>query len=142
MHIHGKITGIQYKPLLTERLTEIPFDKFDVNSVPTSCVVIDGNYSFAISRWVSPKRTRSYPYERVYNTLNHSKKITVVSVDSKPMICLPVLALTSTILQNMVIRFQHGDTELLDDARFTAEKILSEKRSRIDNSTANGSASQ
>jgi hypothetical protein len=78
--MHGKITGIQYKPLLTESLTEIPFDEFDVNTVPTSCVVIDGNYSFAISRWVSPKRTRSYPYERVYNTLNHSKKITVIPV--------------------------------------------------------------
>jgi hypothetical protein len=29
---------------------------------------------------VSPKRTRSYPYERVYNTLNSSKKITIIPI--------------------------------------------------------------
>jgi hypothetical protein len=80
MQITGKITGIKYTPLLTKPLTEIPFSDFDVNTAPTSCIVKDGNYSFAISRWVSPKRTRSYPYERVYNTLTHSKKITVIPV--------------------------------------------------------------
>jgi hypothetical protein len=40
----------------------------------------DDRTSFAISKWVSPKRTRSYPYERVYNTLNVSKKITVIPI--------------------------------------------------------------
>ena len=29
---------------------------------------------------MSPKRTRSYPYERVYNSLRISKKITVIPV--------------------------------------------------------------
>ncbi|MDR0867049.1 MAG: hypothetical protein LBP75_01055 [Planctomycetota bacterium] len=38
-----------------------------------------GGNSLAVSVWVSPKRTRTYPYARVYNTLNHSgKKITVI----------------------------------------------------------------
>jgi hypothetical protein len=43
-------------------------------------MVVDRQHSFAVSKWVSPKRTRSYPYERVYNTLNISKKITVIPV--------------------------------------------------------------
>jgi hypothetical protein len=80
MDIHGKITGIKYTPLLTERLRQVDFNDFDVNAAPTACIVKDGNYSVAVSRWVSPKRTRSYPFERVYNTLNHSKKITVIPV--------------------------------------------------------------
>jgi hypothetical protein len=80
MHIHGKITGIKYTPLLIESLKEILFDEFDVNIAPTSCIVKDGNYSFAVSRWLSPKRTRSYPFERVYNTLNVARKITVIPV--------------------------------------------------------------
>jgi hypothetical protein len=34
----------------------------------------------AISKWISPKRTRSYPFEKVYNTLLTSKKITVIPI--------------------------------------------------------------
>jgi hypothetical protein len=80
MYIYGKITGIKYTPLFTEPLKEISFDGFNVNNSPTSCIVKDGNYTFAVSRWVSPKRTRSYPFGRVYNMLNVSKKITVIPV--------------------------------------------------------------
>lgn len=80
MEITGQITGISYKPFLSNNLTQIPLSKFDINNAPTSCIVIDGKHSFAISKWVSPKRTRSYPYERVYNTLSTSKKITVIPI--------------------------------------------------------------
>ncbi len=35
----------------------------------------------AVSRWISPKRTRSYPYERVYDTLAHKgKKVAIIPV--------------------------------------------------------------
>ena len=41
---------------------------------------MDGDY-FAISRWVSAKRTRSYPYARVYDTLGFKgKRITVIPI--------------------------------------------------------------
>jgi hypothetical protein len=42
--------------------------------------VKNGDNAFAASKWVSPKRTCSYPYEKVYNTLNFSKKITVIPI--------------------------------------------------------------
>jgi hypothetical protein len=42
MDIHGKITGIKYTPLLTERLRQVDFNDFDVNAVPTTCIVKDG----------------------------------------------------------------------------------------------------
>lgn len=80
MNITGKIKGITYKPFLTKVLAEIKIKAFNINTSPTASLIIDNKHSFAISRWVSPKRTRSYPYERVYNTLNYSKKITVIPV--------------------------------------------------------------
>jgi hypothetical protein len=48
--------------------TLVNFNDFAVNAVPTACIVKDGNYSVAVSRWVSPKRTRYRPFEQVYNT--------------------------------------------------------------------------
>jgi hypothetical protein len=61
-------------------LPEYDFDQFDINDAATACIVRDGKYTFALSKWVSPKRTRTYPFGRVYNTLSHSKKVTVIPV--------------------------------------------------------------
>jgi hypothetical protein len=80
MNITGKITGIKYKVLLSDNLMEIDIADFDINKMPSACLLTDGKHSFAISKWVSPKRTRSYPFERVFNTLNVSKKITVIPI--------------------------------------------------------------
>ena len=80
MNIEGLITGIKYSVLLSEELQTVDFDKYNVNNVSSFCLLKDGKNSFAVSKWVSPKRTRSYPYERVYNTLNVSKKITVIPI--------------------------------------------------------------
>ncbi|MDR2192148.1 MAG: hypothetical protein LBO62_04655, partial [Endomicrobium sp.] len=68
MDIKGVITGVKYQAFLQEELQDIDFDKFDINLAASSCIVRDKNHSFAVSKWVSPKRTRSYPYERIYNT--------------------------------------------------------------------------
>jgi hypothetical protein len=78
MQINATITGIQYKTILTEKLKQIDFKDLDINSCPSFAFVTDEKYSFAISKWVSPKRTRSYPYERVYDTLASGKKITII----------------------------------------------------------------
>lgn len=80
MNIVGKITGIKYKVLLADDLKEIDIEDFDTNDAPSACLLADNNYTFAVSKWVSPKRTRSYPFERVSNTLNIAKKITVIPI--------------------------------------------------------------
>ncbi|MCD8528712.1 MAG: hypothetical protein LRY27_01755 [Chitinophagales bacterium] len=80
MDIIGKITGIKYQVLFTEELKEIKIQNFDINKMPSSCILVSNKYIFAVSKWVSPKRTRTYPFERVYNTLNISKKITVIPI--------------------------------------------------------------
>ncbi len=80
MNIKGKITGIKYKVVLSDDLKEVDIKKFNVNDAPSACLLKDNKHTFAISKWVSPKRTRSYPFERVYNTLHISKKITVIPI--------------------------------------------------------------
>lgn len=78
--ITGEITDVKYKPLLTNDLQTIAGAGFDINKSPPTFVLEDGGNRIAVSRWVSPKRTRSYPYERIYNTLLHPKKATIIPV--------------------------------------------------------------
>ena len=80
MEITGKITGIKYEICFSEDLQRVEFQYFNINECASSCLVSNGKWQFALSKWVTPKRTRSYPYERVYNTLTLAKKITVIPV--------------------------------------------------------------
>ena len=76
MDIKAEIKGIQYKPHNTPILDELTIQNFDINTCPASCLLSSDKYKFSLSKWVSPKRTRSYPFERVYNTLGFTKRIT------------------------------------------------------------------
>ena len=82
MNIQGKITGLKYATYLQESLKSFDIKEFDINETPSSFILNYNGHSFAVSKWVSPKRTRSYPFERVYNTLcsHASKKITVIPI--------------------------------------------------------------
>ncbi|MDR1372026.1 MAG: hypothetical protein LBJ17_02715 [Dysgonamonadaceae bacterium] len=80
MDIKAKIKDVSYKVMLAENLKKNDAGDFNINISPAYCLVQNGNNSFAISKWVSPKRTRSYPYERVYNTLNTKVRITVIPI--------------------------------------------------------------
>jgi len=80
MQITAKITGIEYQIKLASKLKVFDFKDFEINDLPASCIVKDDNFSVGLSKWVSPKRTRSYPYARVYNTLGSSKRITVIPI--------------------------------------------------------------
>ncbi len=80
MEIKATITGIEYQPKLHTELKEISMDDFDINNAPSNFLLKFDKNKLAISKWVSPKRTRSYPYERVYNTLSTTKKITIIPV--------------------------------------------------------------
>jgi len=62
-------------------MQEIKYGNFDVNSMPTRCILQSDKFTYSISKWVSPKRTRSYPYERVYDTLTTSNKcVTIIPI--------------------------------------------------------------
>jgi len=80
MNISAKITGIKYNIICTDDLTEVRFKDFNINYAPSCFLLSDKQYNYGISKWVSPKRTRSYPFERVYNSLNVPKRITVIPI--------------------------------------------------------------
>ncbi|MFR9651718.1 MAG: hypothetical protein SNG35_06825 [Rikenellaceae bacterium] len=80
MDIVGRITGIRYKIFFAQELENYDIESIDINDMPSSFLLNVRDSKYAISKWVSPKRTRSYPFERVYNTLNSCKKITIIPV--------------------------------------------------------------
>jgi hypothetical protein len=80
MQIKAKITGIEYQPKLTSELAKFDLQEININDLPANCLITDDNFTFGLSKWVSPKRTRSYPYERVYNTLGTAKRITIIPI--------------------------------------------------------------
>ncbi len=74
------VAGVRYKSNLKCELNEVAIDSFNINSAKSSCLISYQQNRVALSKWVSPKRTRSYPYERVYNTFSASKRATVIPV--------------------------------------------------------------
>ena len=79
--ISGSIERIKYKQSVNDILRESKLESFDVNKSTGAFLLSNGAETIAVSRWISPKRTRSYPYERVYDTLAHSgKKVTIIPV--------------------------------------------------------------
>lgn len=81
IQIKGKIVGIRYQPFLGKDLIE--YEVLNLNKAIEShsnfLLKIDEKNKVAVSWWVSAKRTRSYPYARVYNTLSYSgKRITII----------------------------------------------------------------
>jgi hypothetical protein len=67
MEIYAEVKGIRYKVFLKKPL---PFYRINEISKALSergsfILEIDKENQIAISWWVSPKRTRSYPYSRV-----------------------------------------------------------------------------
>lgn len=80
LNFEGFIKDVQYKAFLTEELPEYEFSEFDINQSGASGKIIFPDGEFAFSKWVSPKRTRSYPFERLYNTFNSPIRLTIIPV--------------------------------------------------------------
>jgi len=82
-NIYAKIKGIKYTPLLCRELNTFNFTELDkaLSNNATFILKIDDKNQIALSWWVSPKRTRSYPYARVYDSLSFvGKKVTIIPI--------------------------------------------------------------
>ena len=80
MDLFAEIKGISYEPFLCADLETFSFGELE-RAFSKSAFILDlgGGNSVAVSWWVSAKRTRSYPFARVYDTLGFpGKKITVI----------------------------------------------------------------
>ncbi|MDE5603616.1 MAG: hypothetical protein K2I71_06860, partial [Helicobacter sp.] len=72
------IQNFSYQKYWRDVLEEFNFE--DINTLPSKCLINFGGKTLALSKWVSPKRTRSYPYARVYDTFDNPKANKVVTI--------------------------------------------------------------
>ncbi len=81
LNFDGFIENVKYKALLVdEKINTYSLEDFDVNSSASYGLIQSGSSQVAYSKWVSPKRTRSYPFARIYNTYNSSKILTIIPI--------------------------------------------------------------
>lgn len=80
--IRGVIRNVRYKTMLQSlRLTSYPFENFDINHAKGYGVLhINENHKLGYSQWISPKRTRSYPFARLYNVYHLPKRVTIIPI--------------------------------------------------------------
>ncbi len=83
VEITADIEGIRYEPYLCKDLRIYDIDDIGdaLQQKPTFLLNVGKKTIIAVSWWVSPKRTRSYPYARVYDSLAFpGKKATIIPV--------------------------------------------------------------
>lgn len=83
MDVFAKIEGVKYQPLLCRSLNSYSIGELDLalSKSGSFMLSLDGGGQIATSWWRSPKRTRSYPYARVYDTLQFpGKKMTIIPI--------------------------------------------------------------
>ncbi len=82
--IKGVIRNIAYDPCFRPaQLQEYHINGFDINEVSSSGLINLGDPGdcLAYSKWITPKRTRSYPFTRIYNTYHlNTKKVTIIPI--------------------------------------------------------------
>lgn len=80
LKIDAKIENLKYNPSLCQQLKTFSIDEFlSGTAFNNAAFLLSYNKNtFAISHWVSPKRTRSYPYARVYDTMNTRTRVTII----------------------------------------------------------------
>ena len=80
MEIIAKIENLKFRAALLPELKEFNIDNFVSGKLARSAsyVLNYQNNSFGVSQWVSPKRTRSYPYARVYDTMSQQIRVTII----------------------------------------------------------------
>jgi hypothetical protein len=79
--ISGDIEKVEYKQLVNDNLKTSKLENFDINQSQGAFLLNNDKETIAVSRWITPKRTRSYPYERVYDTLAaDGRKVTIIPV--------------------------------------------------------------
>jgi hypothetical protein len=81
--ISAKITGVKYTPYLCKRLHTFELKDLEQALSKETTFILKKNreQQIAVSWWVSARRTRTYPYVRVYDSLSFSgKKVTIIPI--------------------------------------------------------------
>ncbi len=80
MHVSGFIKDVRYEARLTEPLQTYELNGFNINTANPYGSLHSADAQIGFSKWVSPKRTRTYPFARIYNTYKTSKILTIMPV--------------------------------------------------------------
>lgn len=82
LRLNGVIRNVRYKTTLqSPHLASYLFENFNINYAKGYGVIhINENYKLGYSQWISPKRTRSYPFARLYNIYHLPKRITIIPI--------------------------------------------------------------
>lgn len=85
IHVDAKIRSFSYQPIVFSKKIKQFHSLAIALSERNSTFLLHDHLKnkFAVSQWVSPKRTRSYPYTRVYDTLgvtSSTKTVTIIPI--------------------------------------------------------------
>lgn len=137
MEISAKIKEIKYKAFLCRTLKTYSINDFGIalSKDATFLLRIDDKNQFAVSWWVSAKRTRSYPYSRVYDSLGFAgKKITIIPIfkdegeeGDRDFLQWDTISLMSLLDVNVIIAYY---ADAIPSSRY--EKKITEQRFDID----------
>ena len=82
--LKGFVKNVKYTPFLgTEKLKCHDITQFDVNKAGAYGLINFGTpgNNIAYSQWKTPKRTRTYPFPRIYNTYSlNTKRVTIIPI--------------------------------------------------------------
>jgi hypothetical protein len=79
LNFQGVIRNLTYHPSVRKGLLRT----FDIDSIAFNRsygLIRKGDIQIGFSTWVSPKRTRSYPFARLYNIYHVPKRITIIPI--------------------------------------------------------------
>ncbi|TLD85063.1 hypothetical protein LS70_000455 [Helicobacter sp. MIT 11-5569] len=76
--LQAQIQNFSYQKCWRDVLEEFDFE--NINILPSKCLINFEGKTLALSKWVSPKRTRSYPYARVYDTFDSPKANKIITI--------------------------------------------------------------
>lgn len=80
LNIFAELQEVKYKPRIPVTLESHAVDDLLAGNLASrGAFILDCNgNAFAVSQWVSPKRTRTFPYARVYDTLRMKNRVTLI----------------------------------------------------------------
>ncbi|PJF25536.1 MAG: hypothetical protein CUN53_12300, partial [Phototrophicales bacterium] len=78
----GFIKGVRYQPTLIKDLPSYTLADFDINTSASSGIIAVGeDDTLSYCKWKTPKRTRTYPFARLYNIYHlNTKHIAVIPI--------------------------------------------------------------
>lgn len=82
LQLAGFIKGVRYQPTLIKDLPSYALTGFDINAAASSGIIAVGEGDIlSYCKWKTPKRTRIYPFARVYNIYHlNTKQIAVIPI--------------------------------------------------------------